>query len=1135
MSSLVPVNKDNNKSLVTDSDPNPIIASSPVSDLSSIAPQIIDITDANKATLNGPGIYRYTNGSIYEGTLDNGLRTGKGLFCMNNQTTEGNWNNDKLDGECIFIYPNNNIYKGPVTPPEALANGDGLIYYRDDTSMYSGPFIDDNPTGEGILLDNNNKIYSVKYENNVETNREEITNRDEKLTELIQVKQNLVSDAASIQKRCDELRLLLGGQPLSEESLKVEEAYKRRIADERAEEQKREQQTQANIAAGRKIIDNLIEQRRVKQDFLKEPELTSYPSLTTEPNSSSTETKLTEEEINKLTAEIDKITAEIEQEESKNKKEEAENVAAVEAFKVKERSEALSGTGVTVAPFVDIGNPVLVQSSSSSSSSSSLSPIVVPKPPPPPIPIKRQYLIDDNTLTNNPADNNESQSIVLLHNGTAYYGPIRNVLDPPINVTVNGQGYIITLLKISQKFGTVKDKNGDVKLKPTEVPLLPSVVPAVGTSLLTPSSPTAVTWTDILFDATKHLVPDEQWQWTEYFDYFFRIPGIQSITTEYFSKEMEQQLMNNINMDNIVFNTTNLENMYIILGHEITVYTQAIIMTLKYIHENNVAMYTGNKVTTKSCATTSATATAISPSVIAATTSPDVSPLTPETPETPETPFDDAYKLYQSGNISECLTKLEELKVATATSSATASKISVLDAKINLLEILCKIEADPNYMNTINLFTEIHKYDELSDDKLTEMRCNAYYYLYNELPINSELEKEIKDNNFDDISFVRNPLMKNTMANIFSKMTGKDGGKLTYVELADKYRTAYINALTAQNKDNYLKQIDDTMATAIEAEKNLKWTLSKMLYDRAVRYSIVYFGIGDKITDDIKTKYDDFIKKHDKATAGLTKGIESLYKQLTLRTPKSAYQAFYDNYLVTNSITDTKDMLADAKTATKAILASVVTDKPNSDFFKNMEKQIDIQNENIYQLLLILIKNVILCMNLYLIISSKIFQNSSSISSASLTPSLTASSSASLTASLIPKYIEDLNLYYGFKKAYENLITLIETENPDSIDDMEQNPDDIITGNSDFNNMLLASLGLALGLSGLTVSLAGIAGGKKRHSGSRKRHSGSRKKQKVSRKRVSKKHFYKPNKRGIKISRKLRRKHNKWTRSKSKN
>jgi hypothetical protein len=420
--------------------------------------------------------------------------------------------------------------------------------------------------------------------------------------------------------------------------------------------------------------------------------------------------------------------------------------------------------------------------------------------------------------------------------------------------------------------------------------------------------------------------------------------------------------------------------------------------------------------------------------------------------------------------------------------------------KITLLKELCKIEQKQNTKLTqedgTKLYTTITNIlrDNSIDTETIKLVFNLYYYLYIET-LNNLLKDDIGDSDYTEDSVMNDvkTLQLNTLANIFEKMGNQP-------VLQTKYRTAYINRLTAQDKDSYTKEVNNTADAATAAEKAEKWELAHILHERAHRYAVVYFGLDDTtFTPVIGTKKTEFLERKGKATNDLTMTIKSLYKQLSMGKPgtgepEAAFTTFYNNYVSfpENRGFNPNTIEEQSKTAIKSILASVTKDETGVDFFRNMNKDIKVEDMNIYDLLMILIKNIILCLNVYLIVSSKIYRNQPD------------------SPSIIVTYFQDLNLYYGFKQSYNKLMTALNNNRNNRSVNIESGPEDIVRNNSAFTNMLLITLGATLGLSGLTIA---TSGGSSSSSNSKK-------------KKNTKKRQYKRDKKNknSKVSRKLRRK-----------
>ena len=98
---------------------------------------------------HGFGIYRWIDGSIYEGDYRNDLRHGKGRFLWaNGESYEGDYLKDERTGKGTYNWPDGSLYKG-----EFLAGKrHGVGYYQSATGIvYEGEWFDDLQHGQGTL------------------------------------------------------------------------------------------------------------------------------------------------------------------------------------------------------------------------------------------------------------------------------------------------------------------------------------------------------------------------------------------------------------------------------------------------------------------------------------------------------------------------------------------------------------------------------------------------------------------------------------------------------------------------------------------------------------------------------------------------------------------------------------------------------------------------------------------------------------------------------------------------------------------------------------------------------------------------------------------------------------------------
>ena len=306
---------------------------------------------------------------------------------------------------------------------------------------------------------------------------------------------------------------------------------------------------------------------------------------------------------------------------------------------------------------------------------------------------------------------------------------------------------------------------------------------------------------------------------------------------------------------------------------------------------------------------------------------------------------------------------------------------------LELLYELCKLESTKDFSGFNELLTKINNIltkinsPSPSPSPSPDIKQHVYFlilniifYIYNNQDLirtnhdiiiglfNDEEINSISYNNLEKKA-LENTGLKLLEYNIFPEQINN------IQEKVNKYKIEYMSQLTAENEKKYKTEIDDTIKEAKHAESDLNWTLADMLYNRAYRYAVIYFGYSDDTAVKMQTDLKEFAVKKDKAVSGLTAFIEGLQKQLT--HPMSVYDLFKNDFK--NSVTYEQDPLV--KTIVKSILASVSEEHQTTDLFKNLTKTIKIEESNIYDLLLILNKNIIILLNIYLIVCDKIQKN----------------------------------------------------------------------------------------------------------------------------------------------------------------
>jgi hypothetical protein len=753
-----------------------------------------------------------------------------------------------------------------------------------------------------------------------------------------------------------------------------------------------------------------------------------------------------------------------------------------------------------------------------------------------PNPITRNYLQDDPRLQLDP--NKPNYGVIIFKNGYKYYGPIGEQVEQT-NTEIGNQSYIINVLKVSSRFGQIEDKIHDVKIESHEgsqfhdltpnLISLPTVVEketisnnnSNNNSNNSDDSDIDSDWDKILYK--PDFIPEAQWEWTDYqTDYIFRMPGFVKVDIDkLLSPEMQQELFKRADTDNVIFAMPNLLKIQQILYKDIIIYITAFILVLKYIHDNNVSVIKGSKEIKAACGSIKegpgitevigediskgiSAGLSISQKITEKTGNPASKVLSEVIDRTKEVknPYDEAFELYKTGKTNDVMTLLGP---------------NPNSPDLKLLYELCKLENTKDFSGLSELLTKIDtilsSINQPNSSESPDIKQHVYFlilniifYIYNnEGLINSN--HEIITKLFDDEE--KNRISYHNLEKIALENTGLKlleyhilpDKQNNIKQMIDKTKIEYMSQLTAENEKKYKIEIDDTIKDAKQAEVDLNWTLADILYNRAYRYGVIYFGYSDDTVVKMQTDLKEFAVKKDKAVSGLTAFIEGLQKQLT--QPMSVYDLFKSDFK--NSVIYEQDPLV--KTIVKSILASVSDEHQTTDLFKNLTKNIQIEESNIYDLLLILNKNIIILLNIYLIVCDKIQKNGEN-----------EDKEYKIKIDIFMLF----NLYYGFKTAYTRLVKLIEKEETKSPGlDIEEDADEIIQNNSKMIEMLLLTLAGSVGAAGVTA-VAAMGGNYTKKN--------KRRYNKVSKNRYKNKNTRQRRKQSRKQSRKLRRKHNRRTR-----
>ena len=148
----------------------------------------ISYSTGEKGSLKEGTTITYSDGSVYTGPTDDGLRTGKGTIkYKNGDKYEGTFADNKKNGYGIMTYANGDKYEGSFINDKREGTGtmtyaDGSTYvgeYKNDRkngkgvmttigeSVYDGNFVDDIKNGYGVMTYANGDIYEGNFKNDM--------------------------------------------------------------------------------------------------------------------------------------------------------------------------------------------------------------------------------------------------------------------------------------------------------------------------------------------------------------------------------------------------------------------------------------------------------------------------------------------------------------------------------------------------------------------------------------------------------------------------------------------------------------------------------------------------------------------------------------------------------------------------------------------------------------------------------------------------------------------------------------------------------------------------------------------------------------------------------------------------------
>ena len=99
--------------------------------------------------MHGRGVYRYADGTVYEGDFKDGKKHGRGVYRFaNGSVYEGDWKDGKEHGQGVCRYADGAVYEGNWK--DSNMYGRGVLRYANGV-MYEGDFNDDKLHGRGVL------------------------------------------------------------------------------------------------------------------------------------------------------------------------------------------------------------------------------------------------------------------------------------------------------------------------------------------------------------------------------------------------------------------------------------------------------------------------------------------------------------------------------------------------------------------------------------------------------------------------------------------------------------------------------------------------------------------------------------------------------------------------------------------------------------------------------------------------------------------------------------------------------------------------------------------------------------------------------------------------------------------------
>lgn len=123
----------------------------------------LSYSTGEKGNLKDGNTITYSDGSVYKGPTDDGLRTGKGTIKYKNgeyKQYDGTFADNKMNGYGVMVYKNGDKYEGSFVNDKC--EGTGTMTYSDG-SVYVGEFKNNRKNGYGVMTYANGDQYEGNF------------------------------------------------------------------------------------------------------------------------------------------------------------------------------------------------------------------------------------------------------------------------------------------------------------------------------------------------------------------------------------------------------------------------------------------------------------------------------------------------------------------------------------------------------------------------------------------------------------------------------------------------------------------------------------------------------------------------------------------------------------------------------------------------------------------------------------------------------------------------------------------------------------------------------------------------------------------------------------------------------------